>query len=137
MISAHLVAAAAAVVSWQLHYDHALAAIGFPSPLLCGAVRGEDACFIVDTGAGVHTLASWLVTAARIPASDSGSTTTGSTGVQSAVRVTRHEVIRVEGGRDGALDETIVVDFPPVFEQRRIGGLISPQLLAPTGSAAV
>lgn len=136
MMVFHLLAAAAAV-SWQLHYDNALSARGFPSPLLCGTVRNQAACFIVDTGASVHTLASWLVSAARVPTFESEATTTGSTGVETRVRTSRHEAIRIDGAPEVALEQAIVVDFPRVFEETRIGGLVSPQLLAPAGSAAV
>src|SRR5262249_8041887 len=106
-------------------------------PMLRGRVRGESVWFIVDTGASVHTLTSWLVEATHIPNADTASTTTGSTGVERRVRAVHDERITLEGGDDLVLREAIVVDFPPLFEQHRIGGLVSPQLLAPSGSAAV
>ncbi|HZP48498.1 MAG TPA: retropepsin-like aspartic protease [Vicinamibacterales bacterium] len=121
----------------ELQYDEALTKIGFPNPLLRGRIRGTDAWFIVDTGAGVHTLAAWVVRAAGIPTEASGSTTTGSTGATSVVRAASGEVIRRTDRSDITLRQAIVVDLPPVFEQQRIAGLLSPQLLAPAGDAAV
>jgi hypothetical protein len=44
----------------------------------------------------------------------------------------------VNGRReDIPLREAIVVDLPPIFEEQRIGGLVSPQLLAPANMAAI
>jgi len=122
----------------DLQYDARLAAMGFPSPLVRATVRGETAAFIVDTGASVHTIASWLVDAAKMPAAASRATTTGSTGVETTVRTVSGESLHV-AGRDGdiRLGDAIVVDFPPIFAEQRIGGLLSPQLLAAAGTAAV
>jgi hypothetical protein len=113
-------------------------AIGFSSPLLRGTIHGQTVWFIIDTGASVHTLASWFVTAARIVTHATNATTTGSTGSKSAVRVVYRESIHVDGRQDDlAVREAIVVDLPPIFQQQRIGGLLSPQLLAPVNMAAI
>jgi predicted aspartyl protease len=112
-------------------------ALGFPSPLLRATVRGQPVWFIVDTGASVNTLASWLVSAAHLEARQTTATATGSTGVEKSVRVVANEMIRLDGGRDLTLRKAIVVDFPPIFAEQRIGGLLSPQLLAPGHSASV
>jgi hypothetical protein len=113
-----------------LHYDADLASAGFPSPLLRVTIGGRGVWFIVDTGAGVHTLASWLVGAARIPTRDSKAAVTGSTGTEQRVRAFQDVRARLEDGRTLPIPEGIVVDFPPVFQQHDIGGLLSPQLLA-------
>jgi hypothetical protein len=120
-----------------LRYQPTLIALGFPSPLLRATVRGQPVWFIVDTGASVNTLASWLVSAAHLEARQTTATATGSTGVEKSVRVVANEMIRLDGGRDLTLRKAIVVDFPPIFAEQRIGGLLSPQLLAPGHSASV
>jgi predicted aspartyl protease len=120
-----------------LRYEPSMIALGFPSPLLRATVRGQPVWFIVDTGASVNTLASWLVSAAHLEARQTTATATGSTGVEKSVRVVANEMIRLDGGRDLTLRKAIVVDFPPIFAEQRIGGLLSPQLLAPGHSASV
>jgi hypothetical protein len=121
----------------NLEYDRQLSSIGFPNPLLRATMNGQTVWFIIDTGAGVHTLASWLVGAAGLKTSDSNSTTTGSTGTVLKTRVIRDAgLYLVHQRRKIALREAIVVDFPQVFAEQRIGGLISPQLLAPAGKSA-
>ncbi|MFL5480078.1 MAG: aspartyl protease family protein [Gemmatimonadaceae bacterium] len=121
----------------RLQYNDKLAAIGFPSPLLRGSIHGQMVWFIVDTGAGVHTLASWFVSAARIVSHTTKATTTGSTGVESTVRAAYGEMIHADRADDILLREAIVVDLPPIFEEQRIAGLLSPQLLAPANMAAI
>jgi hypothetical protein len=122
----------------ELWYDEELAKAGFPSPLLRGTIHGRAVWFIIDTGAGVHTLASWLVKATGIVTHTTRATTRGSTGVESAVRAVYGESIQVNGCReDIPLREAIVVDLPPILEEQRIGGLLSPQLLAPANMAAI
>lgn len=122
----------------KLHYDLSLARIGFPSPLLRGSVRGESAWFIIDTGAGVHTLASWFVGATHMSTHTANATVQGSTGVESSLQTVYGEAIHGEGGNaEIRLREAIVVDFPPVFKEHRIAGLLSPQLLAPQNMAAI
>jgi hypothetical protein len=124
--------------SIDLEYNEKLAAIGFSNPLLRGTIRGQTVWFIVDTGASVHTLASWLVKAAHIPTRNTGATATGSTGSDSPLRVAHNQKIRLEHGKSVVrLREAIVVDLPPIFEQQRLGGLLSPQLLAASGTAAI
>jgi predicted aspartyl protease len=112
-----------------LHYDAALAAVGFPSPLLRATIGGRRVWLIVDTGASVHTVASWLVSAARLPTRDSTAAVTGSTGTEQPVRVFEAVRARLEDGRTLSIPEGVVVDFPPIFQEHEIGGLLSPQLL--------
>lgn len=121
-----------------LQYSTQLAALGFPSPLLRGSVHGQTVWFVIDTGAGVHTLASWFVAAAGIVPRKTNATTTGSTGVESAVQAVYGTAIHLDGrSEDISLPEAIVVDLPPIFTEQRIGGLLSPQLLAPPNMAAI
>jgi len=124
--------------SLPIFYDNALAAQGFPSPLVKASIAGHEALFIVDTGASANVLADWYVEAAGIPASASAdSTARGSGGKTTAERL----VHRLEGhwsdGQRLDLSEAIVVAFPPLFKSLHLGGLVSPQLLAPPGMAAV
>jgi hypothetical protein len=101
-------------------------------------INGHSVWFIIDTGASVHTLASWLVTEAGIVTHATSGTANGSTGGKSAVQAVYGAAIRVNDSGDVLpLREAIVVDFPPVFHGQRIGGLLSPQLLAPAKMAAI
>src|SRR5215471_11432880 len=70
----------------RLQYDAKLVGLGFPSPLLRGNIRGHQVWFVIDTGASVHTLASWFVTEAGVPARQTKATTKGSTGAESTIR---------------------------------------------------
>ena len=120
-----------------LRYEPTLIALGFPNPLLRATVRGQSVWFIVDTGASVNTLASWLVGAAHLEPMQTTATVTGSTGAERPALVVANTMIQLDGGRDLTLREAIVGEFPSLFAEQRIGGLLSPQLLAPTHSAAV
>jgi len=53
------------------------------------------------------------------------------------VRVTRHVDLTLENGRHLQLEHAIVIDFPPIFEELRIAGLLSPQSFAPENLAAI
>ena len=118
-----------------LRYEEKLVALGFPSPLLRATVSGQSVWFLIDTGASVHTLASWLVNAAHLSTRETTATVTGSTGTGKPVRAIANQATLLEGGRRLELREAIVVEFPANFAENRIGGLLSPQLLA-TGSDA-
>jgi hypothetical protein len=121
-----------------LQYDAALAEKGFPSPVVRIGVPGQPpALLLVDTGASIHTLAAWFVESAHIDAQAAEGTARGSTGNVSSIRVARDVPLKLENGDALPLTEAIVVDFPPMFGQLRIAGLLSPQLLAPPGQAAV
>ncbi len=114
-----------------------LSALGFPGPLLRATVRGVPVWFIVDSGASTHALASWVVSVAHLETRRTKSTVAGSTGVERPVRAITNQKIGLEGGHDLTLRDAIVVEFPPDFAEQRIGGLVSPQLLATRHVAAV
>jgi predicted aspartyl protease len=120
-----------------LQYQPTMIALGFSSPLLRATVRGQPVWFIVDTGASANTLASWLVSAAHLDPRQTTAVATGSTGAQSSVRAVVNEKIHLEGGRALNLRQAIVVELPPIFAEQKIGGLLSPQLLAPGHLASV
>ena len=125
------------VRSIPLHYDAALAGKGFPSPIARLSIDGRDAWFLIDTGAGVHTFAAWFVEAAGIPVHDSKAILRGSTGADTRVRVVNAVSASLDDGSALALHEAAVVDFPRIFSDEHIGGLLSPQLIARAGEAAV
>jgi hypothetical protein len=137
-LSVMLSSSLACADSIPLHYHPALIAKGFPSPIVRIEIRGQPpARFLIDTGASIHTLAAWYVKAAGIKAVASQGSARGSTGQETSIRVARQVSLTLENGRALPLAETVVVDFPPIFEELHIAGLLSPQLLAPPGQAAV
>ena len=58
--------AATGTGSLPVFYDRALAAQGFPNPLVKARIGGHEGIFIVDTG-GANVLAKWYADAAGIP----------------------------------------------------------------------
>jgi hypothetical protein len=123
--------------SLPIFYDAALAAKGFPSPMVKARIAGHEALFIIDSGASVDTFADWYAKVAEIPTNTTASTATGSGGKTAAVRAAHGVRGRWSNGQGFTLDEAIVVAFPRLFETLHLGGLVSPQLLAPAGTAAV
>jgi hypothetical protein len=121
-----------------LRYDAQLKAIGFPSPILTVTLDGQEAHFFIDSGAGVHTFAEWYVKAAGLSAkSDHNMKAVDSAGHKIDVAVLRDVRITPAAGDAFTISEAVVADFPPLFEENRIAGLLSPQLLASTTQAAV
>lgn len=124
--------------SLPVFYDSALAAKGFPSPLVKARIGGHEALFIIDSGASVNVLANWYAKVAEIPTwTETGSTARGSGGKTTPVRTVHRLQGHWSNGQGFTLKEAIVVAFPPLFETLHLGGLLSPQLLAPEGTAAV
>ena len=123
-----------------LRYDAALVKNDFASPAARVTFNGRTAWFLVDTGAGVHMLCSWFVAAAGLQEDNSladAISGVDSTGQRVRFRGLKKQAGRVEDGRPLTLDLATVADFPPEFEQLDIGGVLSPQLLAGPGEAAV
>jgi hypothetical protein len=123
--------------SLPIFYDAALVAKGFPSPLVKARIAGHAALFIVDSGASVNVLAEWYARLAEVPTTTAAGLATGSGGKTAAVRTAHQLRGHWSNGQGFSLKEAIVVAFPPVFETQHLGGLMSPQLLAPVGTAAV
>jgi hypothetical protein len=120
--------------SLPIFYDAALAANGFPNPFVKAQMRGHKAIFILDTGSSRNFLADWYVKVAKIPTSAmTNSKINGSVVPRLAHRIQG----RWSDGQRFSLNETMVVPFPPYFESNHIGGIVSPQFLAPAGMAAV
>ncbi len=114
----------------SIHYDQSLVAVGFPSPVLRVTIGHRSALFLIDTGAGVHTFASWFVDAAGLRAQEVNGSTTDSTGRVVPIRVVRAIKGDLDDGEPIEFSEAAVANFPPLFEQHGLGGLLSPQLLA-------
>jgi hypothetical protein len=123
--------------SLPIFYDAALVAKGFPSPLVKARIAGHEALFIVDSGASVNVLAEWYARLAEVPTTTAAGPATGSGGKTAAVRTAHQLRGHWSNGQGFSLKEAIVVAFPPVFEAQHLAGLVSPQLLAPVGTAAV
>ena len=120
-----------------IFYDPALAAQGFPNPLVKARIAGHEAIFIVDSGASVNVFADWYVDVAAIPAVRSDSTAIDNAGKTAPEQLVHRIQGRWSDGQRFSLSEAIVVAFPPLFKSLHLGGLVSPQLLAPPGMAAV
>jgi hypothetical protein len=122
----------------KLQYDPKLVSAGFPSPLLRGTIRGQSVWFLVDTGASVHVIANWFATATKMPTKQIASRARGATGGETRALAAYGESIRVDGiKQDIRLREAAVIELPKLFEEQKIAGLISPQLLAPKNQAAI
>jgi hypothetical protein len=123
----------------SLRYDPGLAKGDFPNPAARLTVNGQSAWFLFDTGVGVHTVASWFADAVGLRTDEAfGKVVHGidSTGRAVAFRGLRNLAARLADGNQLTLALAAVADFPPEFRQFRIGGLLSPQLLADEGQAA-
>jgi Aspartyl protease len=123
--------------SLPIFYDPALAVQGFPSPLLKARIAGHEAIFIVDSGASANVFADWYVEVAGIPAVRSDSAAVDNAGKAASEQLVHRLQGRWSDGQRFGLNEAIVVAFPPLFKSLHFGGLVSPQLLAPPGMAAV
>jgi hypothetical protein len=120
-----------------IFYDQALAAQGFPNPLVKARIAGHEAVFIVDSGASVHMLADWYEEATGIPAARIDTVVTGVSGNTAPARLAHRLHGQWSDGQRFVLNEAMVIAFPPYFKSLHIGGLVSPQALAPAGMAAV
>jgi Aspartyl protease len=120
-----------------IFYDPALAVQGFPNPLVKARIAGHEAIFIVDSGASANVFADWYVEIAGIPTVGSDSAAVDNAGKTAPQRLVHRLQGRWSDGQLFSLNEAIVVAFPPIFKSVRLGGLVSPQLLAPPGMAAV
>jgi hypothetical protein len=116
--------------AYPIEYDSMLAAAGFTSPLLRVTGSGTPAWLLVDTGAATHTLSSWFVSERQIATVDvRGGDVRDATGRSVTVRSAPRFDARLKNGDTVRLADALVADFPPIFQERRIAGLVSPQLL--------
>lgn len=109
-------------------------------PVVQLTFNGQTASFLFDTGAGAHTLAGWFVDAVGMAIDDSLGEklqARDSAGEPVALRVVHGEIGRLPNGDSLMLEAAIVADFPPMFQEEKVGGLINPQLLAGENQAVV
>jgi hypothetical protein len=138
-ILAATVAAAGEPRRIALAYDEALKKADFPNPVVRMRIGNRPVWLLVDTGAGVHLLASWFVKAAGLPIDEAlGKEVSGvdATGQEMAFRGVRNVRGLLDDGSTLELALAAVADFAPDFEKANVAGAISPQLLAGAGEAA-
>ena len=104
------------------------------SPLVNAVVNGVGTRLILDTGTTDHILTMDVCEAANL-ATEPGEPGTDSTGSSVPSWQAREVTIRI-GEMELALAEVIVIDTPPPFRSRGLGGALSPQRLRP-GAYAV
>ena len=128
--------AATGTGSLPVFYDRALAAQGFPNPLVKARIGGHEGIFIVDTG-GANVLAKWYADAAGIPSVSTDSLAKDLSGKSATERFAHRVQGHWSDGQRFTLNEAVVITFPPYFKSLHLGGSVSPRLLAPAGTAAV
>ena len=119
-----------------IRYEEALARRGFPSPVLKVAVNGVTGWVLVDSGAGIHTLAAWFVEKAGLVPDASLTDKVGArdaSGERLWLRFLDDVSLALEGTSTLRLAVAAVADFPKEFESARIAGLLSPQSLLREG----
>ena len=104
----------------KLFYDEQLIREGFPSPALRVTVGEITAWLLVDTGASVHTLASWFVHDSGIQGSSSTITASDSTGREVSMGIARDIRLRIDGAPSLTIPEAAVADFPSDFQRLRL-----------------
>ncbi len=122
-----------------LRYDPFLIRADFPNPATRLTINGQTAWFLIDTGAGVHVLASWFSAAARLEADTSLDETVrgaDSTGRTVAFKGARGVTAQLDSNESLRLPFAAIADFPEDFERSKVGGILSPQLLASAGLSA-
>jgi Aspartyl protease len=105
--------------------------------LVKARIAGHEAIFIIDSGASANVLADWYVEVAGISSARTDSTVEGSGGKVAPEQLAHRVQGNWSDGQRFSLNEAVVIAFPPYFKALHLGGLVSPQLLAPAGMAAV
>ncbi len=105
------------------------------SPIVEGTLAGVPALFVLDTGAGTHTLASWLARKARLTTRPTELKARDAAGRSLDLSMVHGVKVSISGLGAFTLEDAIVAEFPAFFEDEGIGGALSPQLLAPVGKA--
>lgn len=115
----------------RLRYEPEFSRAGIAAPLVDVTVGGVQATLLVDTGAAMHVLAPWLVRDAGLRSDEADGGLYDATGKLLPVSVVRDVPAELDGwGALGPAQSFISSPFPSLFETLRIGGLLSPQLLA-------
>jgi predicted aspartyl protease len=102
-----------------------------------GRLAGVPTLFVLDTGAGTHTLAFWLAKKAGLNRRQTELKARDGAGRTLDVNLVHRVQVAIPGLGAFTLEDAIVAEFPPFFEEEGIGGALSPQLLAPRGRAVV
>jgi hypothetical protein len=131
--------APAATPAWRLHFDPQLAAADFLNPALRVRVGDREVWVLVDTSAQVHVWARWFVEEAGLPAAPPPADAKMSDSTSAEVKVSwvaplTLATVEGPGLRVGLAAQA---DFPAEFEAAGVAGIVSPQLLAGEGQAAV
>jgi hypothetical protein len=103
-------------------------------------INGRSAWFMFDSGAGVHTFASWFAGKAGLALDAElakAMSVKDSTGQPVPVEVAAPQVATLPDGSTVALPPAVIAAFPEMFEELELGGLINPQLLADEDRAVV
>jgi hypothetical protein len=108
----------------------------FAVPVVRATLAGHPTYLVVDSGANTHFLGAALVRDAGLHAERAGTATDAADRPES-LDALAHPALSLEGWGPLALDVVGVVDFPEAFARVGIGGVISPQLLAPRGEVVL
>ena len=107
------------------------------SPIVEGRLAGVPALFVLDTGAGTHTLASWLAKKAGLKTQRTELKVRDAAGRSVDLSLVHGVRVAINGLGVFTFPDAVVAEFPPFFEEEGIGGALSPQLLPPAGQAIV
>jgi predicted aspartyl protease len=124
----------------SVSYDEALKRNGFDTPVVRLQVNGVTAWMVVDTGAAIHTFAAWFVEKAElVPDAALSDTVSGrdAAGERLPLRFVHDFEATLDGRTPWHVATAAVADFPADFEQGRVAGLLSPQLLAGDAEAVI
>lgn len=102
----------------------------FPYPLARVAVNGTPIWMIVDTGATDHVLGRWLATRLGVEIAEAENGIRDHAG--RVVAMGRGDGLELDIDDWGVLQDKSfpVVDLPAIFEELRLGGILSPQRLS-------
>ena len=99
-------------------------------------IAGHETSMLLDTGATAHVVASWLVKAEGLATQETTDGASDHEGHhQEWMRRTEDTAIVLESLGSLESKDHLVADVPPIFEQRNIGGIVSPWLLIKPGEA--
>jgi Aspartyl protease len=115
-------------------------ATGYPTtlPLVRAEIAGRPTSMLLDSGATTHAIAGWLARTLSLPLDESPTDeVTDHDGRR--VPAFRTESAKISLDQWGVLEKSsyLVVQVPAIFEQRDVGGILSPQLLAGDGESVL
>jgi predicted aspartyl protease len=122
--------------SARLLYEVEGASSRWPQPLVRGTVAGRRTLMVIDTGAHVPVLASWLAREVGLRTSP-GSPRRDAGGFDLASGRADHVALEIDGLGPAPDRPMAVIDLPDGFARRGIGAIISPQALPNADEAIV